>query len=155
MLNNVTENPAARDAAEKEVLANAKQIASTITPFYGKAASETLFSILVIGYGAVREYSETTIAGNKRRQEAALAHFASNADDIAVFLSGVNPYLPQDTVRALVAVHGAQHVLQINQLQEKDYAHVGATWPAMRQHAQIIADTLATALVKQFPRRFS
>ena len=150
-----TENPAARDAAEKEVLANAKQIARMITPFYGKDASEKLFSILVNGYGAVKEYSEATVAGNKRRQDAALAHFASNANDFAVFISGVNPYLPEDTVRALMEVHGAQHVLQINQLQEKGYAHIVATWPAMRQHMQIIADTLTTALVKQFPSKFS
>jgi hypothetical protein len=150
-----TENPAARDAAEKEVLANAKQIARTITPFYGKDASEKLFSIMVNGYGAVKEYSEATVAGNKRQQDAALAHFASNANDFAIFISGVNPYLPEDTVRALMAVHGAQHVLQINQLQEKGYAHIGATWPAMRQHIQIVADTLTTALVKQFPSKFS
>lgn len=150
-----TENPAARDAAEKEVLANAKQIARMITPFYGKDASEKLLSILVNGYGAVNEYSEATVAGNKRRQDAALVHFASNADDFAVFISGVNPYLPEDTVRALMAVHGAQHVLQINQLQEQGYAHIMATWPAMRQHMQIIADTLTTALVKQFPNKFS
>lgn len=150
-----TENPAARDAAEKEVLANAKQIARMITPFYGKDASEKLLSILVNGYGAVIEYSEATVAGNKRRQDAALVDFASNANDFAVFISGVNPYLPEDTVRALMAVHGAQHVLQINQLQEKGYAHIMATWPAMRQHMQIIADTLTTALVKQFPNKFS
>lgn len=150
-----TENPAARDAAEKEVLANAKQIARMITPFYGKDASEKLLSILVNGYGAVNEYSEATVAGNKRRQDAALVDFASNANDLAVFISGVNPYLPEDTVRALMAVHGAHHVLQINQLQEKGYAHIMATWPAMRQHMQIIADTLTTALVKQFPNKFS
>lgn len=150
-----TENPAARDAVEKEVLANAKQIARMITPFYGKDASEKLLSILVNGYGAVNEYSEATVAGNKRRQDAALVDFASNANDFAVFISRVNPYLPEDTVRALMAVHGAQHVLQINQLQEKGYAHIMATWPAMRQHMQIIADTLTTALVKQFPNKFS
>lgn len=150
-----TENPAARDAAEKEVLANAKQIARMMKQFYGKDASEKLFSVLVNGYGAVKEYSEATVAGNKRRQDAALVQFASNADDFAVFISGVNPYLPEDTVRVLMAVHGAQHVLQINQLQEKGYAHIVATWPAMRQHMQIVADTLTTALVKQFPNKFS
>ena len=155
VMSNATENPAARDAAEKEVVANIKQIASAITPFYGKAASERLFTILIIGYGAVGEYSEATVAGNKGRQDAALAHLASNADDFAMFLSRLNPYLPEETVKALMAVHGAHHVLQINRLQEKGYAHVGATWPAMRQHVQIMADTLTTALVKQFPNKFS
>ncbi len=153
--NIATNNPTERDAAEKEVVANTKQIASTMTPFYGEAASEKFFSLLDSNIGAVREYSEATVAGNKRQQGAALARLASNADDIAVFLSGVNPYLPKDTVRGLIAAHGAHHILQITQCQEKGYAHVGATWPAMRQHVYVIADTLTAALVKQFPSKFS
>ncbi|TLY22673.1 MAG: hypothetical protein E6K66_07765 [Nitrospirae bacterium] len=153
--NNATNNQAERDAAEKEVVANTKQIASTMTPFYGEAASEKLFSLLDINYGAVREYSEATVAGNKQQQDAALARLASNADDFAVFLNGVNPYLSKETVRGLIAAHGAHHVLQINQYKGKEYAHLGATWPMMRQHVYVIADTMTTAWAKQFPSKFS
>ena len=153
--NIATNDPAERDAAEKEVVANTKQIANTIAPFYGEAASEKLNSLLDVNIDAVREYSEATVAGNTRQQEAALARLASNADDFAEFLSGINPYLPKDTVRGLIAAHGAHHVLQINQYKVKDYAHLGATWPMMRQHVYVIADTLTKALVKQFPGRFS
>ncbi|HEY6288648.1 MAG TPA: hypothetical protein VIW48_04305, partial [Nitrospiraceae bacterium] len=120
--NIATHDPAERDAAEKEVVANTKQIANTIAPFYGEAASEKLYSLLDVNIDAVREYSEATVAGNKRQQEVALARLASNADDFAVFLNGVNPYLPKDTVRGLIAAHGAHHVLQINQYKVKDYA---------------------------------
>ena len=82
--NNATQNLETRDAAEEEVVANTKQIASTMTPFYGDAASEKLFSLLTINYGALREYSEATVAGNKRQQDAALAHLASNADTVSI-----------------------------------------------------------------------
>ena len=41
--NIATNDPEERDAAEKEVVANTKQIASTMTPFYGEAASEKLY----------------------------------------------------------------------------------------------------------------
>jgi hypothetical protein len=153
--NIATNNPEERDAAEKEVGANTKQIATTITPFYGEAASEKFISLIDINYGAVREYSEATVAGNKRQQDAALARLASNADDIADFLSHLNPYLQKDTVRGLIAAHGAHHVLQINQYKGKEYAHLGATWPMMRQHVYVIADTMTTALAKQFPSKFS
>ena len=153
--NIATNDPEERDAAEKEVGANTKQIANTMMPFYGEAASEKFFSLIDINYGAVREYSEATVAGNKRQQDAALAHLASNADDIADFLSHLNPYLQKDIVRGLIAAHGAHHVLQINQYKEKEYAHLGATWPMMRQHVYVIADTLTTALVKQFQSKFS
>ena len=155
VLDNATNNPAARDAAEKEVVANAKQIANTITPFYGEAASEKLFTLLAGHYGAVKEYSEATVAGNTRQQDAALAHLASNADEIAVFLSGANPNLPKDTVRGLIAAHGAHHVAQITQFQERDYAREAETWQVMRQHVYVIADALTTALATQFPAKFS
>lgn len=152
---NATNNPTARDTAEKEVVANAKQIANTITPFYGEAASEKLFTLLAGHYGAVKGYSEATVSENKRQQNAALAHLGSNADEIAVFLSGANPYLPKDTVRGLIAAHSAHHVAQIIQFQEKDYEREAETWQVMRQHVYVIADALTAALVKQFPTKFS
>lgn len=155
VLDNATNNPDARDAAEKEVVANAKQIADTITPFYGEAASEKLFTLLAGHYGAVKEYSEATVAGSKPQQDVALAHLASNADEIAIFLSGANPNLPKDTVRGLIAAHGAHHVAQITQFQDRDYAHEAETWRVMRQHVYVIADALTTALATQFPAKFS
>ena len=152
---NAAHNSAARDAAEQEVVVNAKNIAHTITPFYGEQASEKLFSLLAGHYGAVKEYSEATVSENRLQQDAALTHLASNADEIAVFLSGANPHLPKDTVRGLIAAHGAHHVLQITQLNEKDYVHEGETWKVMKRHVYVIADALTMALATQFPSKFS
>jgi len=155
VLFNAKSDPEARDAADKQVLANAKQIASTFTPFYGEARSEKLYTLLAGHYASVKEYAEATVAESKSLQDAALARMASNAEDIDVFFNGVNPnYLQKGTVRGLIAAHGAHHVLQINQYKKKDYAKLEATWPMMRQHVYIIADTLAVALAKQFPDRF-
>ena len=155
VLYNAATDPAARDAADKQVLANAKQIANTFIPFYGQARSEKLFTMLSGHYSAVKEYSEATIAGNQRQQDSALGRLASNAADMDVFFNGINPhYLPRDTVRGLIAAHGAHHVLQINQYKKKEYAKLEETWSIMRQHVYVIADTLMTALAKQFPARF-
>jgi len=144
-----------RDAVKKEVDSNTKQIASMIMPFYGEAASQKFMNLLDTNIGAVRAYSEATVAGDKRSQDAALARLASNSDDIGVFFSGVNPYLQKDNVRGLFAAHGAHHVLQINQYKKKEYANLEKTWTMMREHVYVIADTLTTALVKQFPDKFS
>jgi len=156
VLINSMNDPTERDAADKQVLANAKQIANTFTPFYGEARSEKLFTLLSGHYAAVKKYSEATTAENTRQQDAALASLASNAEDIDAFFNGVNPhYLPKGTVRGLIAAHAAHHVLQINQYKKKEYAKLEETWPMMRQHVYLIADTLATALAKQFPDKFS
>ena len=157
VLFNTTNDPAERDAADKQVLANAKQIANTFTPFYGEARSEKLFTLLsrslCRGQRILRGHQSR---GIQRQQDAALAHLASNADDIDAFFNGINPHhLPKDTVRGLIAAHGAHHVLQINQYKKKEYAKLEETWPMMRQHVYVIADTLTTALAKQFPSKFS
>ena len=155
ILSSAMSSPTQRDVVVKEVEANTKQIANMVTPFYGEGASEKLYSLLNANIDAVREFSEATVAGNKPQQKAALVRLAINAEDFAEFFSGVNPYLQRDTVRSLIAAHGAHHVLQINQYKAKDYARLKETWPMMRQHVYLIADTLTTALVKQFPNQFS
>jgi hypothetical protein len=155
VLDKATSTPAERDAVKKEVDANTKQIASMLTPFYGEARAQKFLSLLDINIGAVREYSEATIAEDKSKQDAALARLASNADDFGAFFSGINPYLSESTARGLIAAHGAHHVLQINQYKKKDYAHLDETWKIMREHVYVIADTIMTALVKQFPEKFA
>jgi hypothetical protein len=146
-------NGAAGAAAEKQVVANAQQIAASIEPFYGKDASDKLFSLLAAHYGAVKQYLDA--AGDEAKQEAALKALTDNAGEIATFLSSANPNLPRDAVLGLLAAHGGHHVQQIQQLRAKQYDQEAETWQAMKDHMYVIADTLAGALAKQFPARFS
>ncbi len=146
-------NKNAAAAAEKEVVANAKQIAGAIEPYYGKAASEKLFGLLAGHYGAVKQYLEA--AGSKTKQDAALKNLTGNATEIAKFLSGANPNLPFDTLNGLLLAHGGHHVLEIHQLRGKQYAEEAQTWEAIKKHMYVIADALAGAIAKQFPAKFS
>lgn len=155
VLDNAKNSLAQQDAAKKEVDANTKQIADMLVPFYGEARSQQFLNLLDINIGAVREYSEATVAENKSKQDAALTRLASNSEDFGTFFSGINPHLPESTVRGLIAAHGAHHVLQINQYKKKDYAHLDETWKTMRAHVYVIADTLIDAIVKQFPGKLS
>jgi hypothetical protein len=148
-------NQRAAAAAEQEVVANAKQIAAAIEPYYGKAASEKLFGLLAGHYGAVKQYLEATVAGSKDKQDAAFKTLSGNATEIARFLSGANPNLPFDTLNGLLLAHGGHHVQQIQQLQSKQYAQEAQTWEAMKRHMYVIADALAGAIGKQFPKQFS
>ncbi len=148
-------NEKAAAAAEKEVVANAKQIAGAIEPYYGKGASEKLFGLLAGHYGAVKQYLEATAAGSKSRQDAAVESLTGNATEIAKFLSGANPNLPFDTLNGLLLAHGGHHVQEIQQLRAKRYAEEAQTWEAMKSHMYVIADALAGALAKQFPAKFA
>src|SRR4030095_5924524 len=100
-------------AAEQEVVANAKQIATAIEPYYGKAASEKLSGLLAGHYGAVKQYLDATVAGSNSKQDAAIKSLTDNATEIARFLSGANPNLPFDTLNGLLLAHGGHHMATI------------------------------------------
>ena len=148
-------NKKAAAAAEKEVVANAKQIAAAIEPYYGKEASEKLFGLLAGHYGAVKQYLEATATGSRANQDAATRQLTANAGEIARFLSGANPNLPFDTLNGLLLAHGGHHIQEIQQLKGKQYAEEAQTWEAMKKHMYGIADALAGAIAKQFPAKFA
>ena len=147
-------NVAARAVAEQSVVANAEQIARSIEPFYGKASSEKLFTLLAGHYGAIRDHLDATAASNPALQKTAMQELTANAGEIATFLSGANPYLPKDTLMGLLMAHAAHHITEFQQLQAGDYAKEAETWKGMKQHIYVVADALTGALAKQFPDKF-
>jgi hypothetical protein len=147
-------NASAREAAEQAVVANAKQIASSIEPFYGKPASDKLFALLAGHYAAIREHLDATAAGDAARQDLAVKQLTANAAEIATFLSGANPHWPKDAVMSLLTAHAAHHLTQFQQLKEADYVREGDTWRGMKSHIYVVADTLAAGLAAQFPNKF-
>ncbi|GAB3359511.1 hypothetical protein [Lysobacter tyrosinilyticus] len=143
------------EAAANAVVANAKQLADAVAGFYGKPAGERMLALLAGHWGAVKAMTDAEHAGNRAAVNAAMTTLTQNASEIAVFLSGANPYLPQDAVRGLLLAHGAHHAAQISEVMRGDRTAEARTWAAMQQHMDVIADALVGALAKQFPNKVS
>jgi len=103
----------------------------------------------------VKAYLVATVAGDAPAQAKATQSLTSNADEIATFLSGANPYLQKDAVQGLLLAHGGHHIQQIQQLRDRKYEAEARTWEEMKKHVYQIADATAAALAKQFPKKFS
>lgn len=144
--------PEAARAAEAQVVANARQIADSIAPFYGEPAADQLFELLKGHYGPIRRYLDAADTAGREKAAGALR---ANAGEIAKFLSGANPNLPYDAVNGLLLAHGGHHVAQIDQLRAGQYAQEAETWKAMRRHMNTIADAIGDAIAKQFPQQFT
>ena len=148
-------NDSAVKAAEQQAVANAKAIAASIEPFYGTAAEESFFKLLAGHYGAVKAYLVATVAADAAAQAKATQTLTSNAEDIAIFLSKANPYLPKDALQGLLLAHGGHHIQQIQQLKSREYEAEAQTWEEMKSHVYQVADATADALAKQFTEKFS
>lgn len=144
----------AKQAAD-EVVANAKQISGAVAGFYGKAGGDRMMELLGGHWGAVKALADARAKSDNAAADKAMADLTSNAGEIAKFLAGANPNLPEDTVRGLMLAHGAHHSQQIQQIMAGDVQGESTTWTAMQQHMDMIADALAGAIAKQFPEKAS
>ena len=146
---------AAADAAADAVVANAQQIADAVGGFYGDAGGDQMMILLAGHWGAVKAMTDARSADDQAGVTAAMNDLTANAGAIAVFLSGANPNLPEDAVRAMLLAHGAHHAQQINLIMAGDTDGEAKEWTAMQSHMDMIADALAAAIARQFPDKAS
>ena len=148
-------NKADAGKAADAVVANAHQIADAVAGFYGKAGGDRMMELLGGHWGAVKALTDARAKDDGAAADKAMNDLTANAGEIAKFLAGANPNLPEDTVRGLLLAHGAHHAQQIQQVMAGDTAGEAATWTAMQAHMDSIADALAAAIAKQFPDKAS
>ena len=146
-------NKADAGKAADAVVANAHQIADAVAGFYGKAGGDRMMELLGGHWGAVKALTDTRNAKDDAGATKAMADLTANAGEIAKFLAGANPNLPEDTVRGLLLAHGAHHSSQIDLINKDDTAGEATEWTAMQAHMDMIADALAGAIAKQFPEK--
>jgi len=140
--------------AADQVVDNATKIANSIAPLYGQPAADQLLKLLAGHWGAVKHYSDATVAKDAKGKQAAVTELTSNAKAIAAFLATANPNLPEATLVTMLSAHGGHHITQIDEFAAHDYAGEARTWAMMRTHILALADALTGALVKQFPDKF-
>ena len=148
-------NAADAKTAADAVVANAHQIADAVAGFYGQAGGDRMMELLGGHWGAVKALTDARAKGDNAAADKAMTDLTTNAGEIAKFLAGANPNLPEDTVRGLMLAHGAHHAQQIQQIMTDDMQDEATTWTAMQQHMDVIADALAGAIAKQFPDKAS
>lgn len=142
---------AAATKAADAVVANAKQLSGAVAGFYGEAAGERMLALLAGHWGAVKDMTDAGGRGDTAAGNAAMAVLTANAGEIAAFLAGANPNLPEDAVRGLLVAHGAHHAAQVAQVMRGDAKGEQATWTAMQAHMDVVSDALAAAIARQFP----
>ena len=144
---------AAATKAADGVVANAKQIAAAVGGYYGDAAGKQMMTLLAGHWGGVKAMTDAQHADDSAANTKAMHDLTTNADEIAKFLSGANPNLPEEAVRGLMMTHVGHHAQQISQIMKGDAAGEASTWKMMRAHMDTLADALSDGIAKQFPAK--
>ena len=94
-------------------------------------------------------------SGDGAKLAAEQARWQRNADDIAALLNRVNPqHWKRAAVRSMLNEHLRLTTQEVVARLQGDWTADVAAYDRIHRHALMMADTLSTGLVKQFPGRF-
>jgi len=138
------------------LLRNQVDIGNAIKPYYGAAAGTELTSLLhthIMEAVPVLTYARD---GNKTQLSTALDAWYANAHQIAAFLAKANPASwPLHATTMMMDHHLALTT-------EEAVAHLKGRWSAdiaaydkVRKEILMMADSLATGIIAQFPAKFA
>lgn len=141
------------DVTER-LIQNQIEIGNSIKPYYGEEAGKKLGELL-------KEHILLTVEMTKSARNKYAEEFDkyrrlwnNNADEIADFLSEINPNLSKDKVKAAFSKH-------LDYITKQMFARLDADWKADikafdegKEHVMDFSDALIEAIIKQFPEKF-
>ena len=138
------------------LLRNQVDIGNAIKPYYGAAAGNQLTGLLRTHIMEAVPVLAAAKAGDKAKLTKALNDWYANAHEIAAFLSKANPAnWPLSATTKMMNTH-------LKLTTNEAVAHLKHQWRAdiaaydrVRAEILMMADALATGIVKQFPARFA
>ncbi|MDG4658152.1 glycosyltransferase [Ectobacillus antri] len=137
------------------LLKNQEDIGNAIKPVYGENAGNKLTNLLkehIVIAGKIVDAAKT---GKKPLVNQLSKEWYRNADDIAAFLSGTNPYLKNENLKKLLYMHLKLVTNDLSASLAKDWkARIIAIDEGV-SHIILMADTISAGVVKEFPEKFN
>ena len=142
-------------AAAAALDANSVDIAKAIGSVYGADAEQAFLPLWRRHIGFAVDYTVGVATKDQAKQQKAVADLIAYTQDFGAFLSSANPNLPKSVVADLVKHHVVTLKDVIDAQASKDSVKAYAAQRAATAHMKMIADPLASAIVKQFPDKYS
>jgi hypothetical protein len=142
-------------ATQERLLRNQTEIGDAIKPYYGRAAGNRLTALLKEHIAGAVALLQAAKAGDHPLIEQRTAEWYANGNEISDFLNQANPRnWPRNAMRRMMRRHLDQTISEaVNRLGGKFAADV-RDYDEIHRHILMMADTLSSGIIKQFPRRF-
>jgi LysM repeat protein len=136
------------------LLQNATDMGEMIRPLYGDAAADRYATLIKEHLLFAADLVKAAIVGDEQAAMTAEQKWYANADEIAVFLSSINRFLPEEEVREMFYRHldltKQEAIFMINMEYQKDIV----VYDEIEEQAREMADTISEAMVKLYPNMF-
>ncbi|MGN0384071.1 MAG: LysM peptidoglycan-binding domain-containing protein [Eubacterium sp.] len=131
------------------LLRNAKDFENVLAPIYGEDIAAKFAELLTEHLTIAGELVNAAKAGNSTAVNDAEQRWYSNANEIAAFLSSINPYWSQQEWQEMLYDHLAMTKQEAIDFLNKDYDASIAIFEEIEQEAMEMADMMTTGIIKQ------
>ncbi|MGG4199546.1 glycosyltransferase [Peribacillus frigoritolerans] len=136
------------------LLKNQEDIGNAVKPVYGEKAGNKLTELLKEHIVIAGKIVDAAKNGNDALVKQLNKEWYRNADEIAAFLSGANPYLKNEDLKNLLYIHLKFVTNDLTASLAKDWnARIVAIDEGVT-HIILMADTISAGVIKQFPDKF-
>lgn len=142
------------DAAAGRLLKNQDDIGDAIKQYYGEETGKRLANLLRGHIVMATEVVKAAKMGNNEDLDKASKKWNSNADEIAVFLSGSNPNWAKKDLTEMLYKHLELTTGEVVSRLKKDWPADIGYYDSGHTHMLMFADVLTDGIVKQFPDKF-
>lgn len=135
---------------QQRLLRNATDLGNCLRPFYGDTIADR-YAILIKEHLTIAAQLVTAaVKGDAKTADAKEKEWYQNADEIAIFLHSINPYLSIEGVQQMFYTHLALTKNEAITMIQKDYQADVNIFDEIEAEALAMSDMIAHAIVLQF-----
>ncbi|WP_082692773.1 acetylglutamate kinase [Bacillus sp. FJAT-29814] len=142
------------DANTARLLRNATDMGNLLKPYYGNNVASKFSSLIREHLVIAAELVTAAKAGNQRAVADAERRWYANGEEIAEFLSTINPFISRREFQEMFFEHLALTEKEAVLILQRDFTRSIAVFDKIEEEALQMADTITAAIVRQFPRKF-
>lgn len=137
------------------LLRNPADFGELFRQFYGERIASTFAELLTGHLTIAGEFVNAVKAGNQAAADDAERRWFANADQIAAFLDGLNPYWTAQDWRTMFHEHLELLKLFVQEIMGQNYDAAVDTFDKIEREAIMMADAMTKGFVNQFPQYFA
>lgn len=143
------------ELVSSRLLKNPKDFEKALQPFYGEENASKFADLLNSHLVIASQLVSAAKAGDNNAVGDAERKWYANADEIAAFLSSINPYWSQDDWKTMFYEHLKMTKGEAVDMITKDYQAGINEYDKIEEQALRMADVMASGIVKQFQYIFN
>jgi len=145
-----------KDATTQRLLQNQADIGDAVAGFYGRDAGNKLTALLKDHILIAANIVAAAKAGDNAKVTSENKRWHDNAVELAKFLHGANPkHWPEATLQTALYTHLDQTLSEASNELKGNYAGSIKDYDQAMSHMLMVADTLSSGIIAQFPSKFS